>query len=302
MKDSKLKTYALALFAMFLWGSAFPVLKLTYESFNIAADDYYSKLLVAGIRFLMAGIIVFIYMYITKKEQVKYFKSNILFIIILGLVTTTINYVFFYIGVGNTSGVKSAIMQSASTFSTVILASVFLGEKFTNKKLLAVILGFLGVILSNLNKGFDLNFTLQGEGFMLISALSQSLGVMLVKRKKEPIPSMVLTSGQMLTGSVILLVLGIYGKNPNLTLELKGILLLLYSAMISSLAFTIWYYLLTKNPASEITMLRLFIPIFGTILSSIVLGESLTYYVVLGLIFVVLGVYVINKPTVRPRS
>ena len=83
MKDSKLKTYTLALFAMFLWGSAFPVLKLTYESFNIAANDYYSKLLVAGIRFLMAGIIVFIYMYFTKKEQVKYFKSNLFFIFVI---------------------------------------------------------------------------------------------------------------------------------------------------------------------------------------------------------------------------
>lgn len=302
MKDSKLKTYTLALFAMFLWGSAFPVLKLTYESFNIAANDYYSKLLVAGIRFLMAGIIVFIYMYFTKKEQVKYFKSNLFFIIIIGLLSTTINYVFFYIGVGNTTGVKSAIMQSVSTFSTVILASVLLNEKFTNKKLLAVILGFLGVVFANLNKGFDLGFSLQGEGFMLISSLSQSLGVILVKRRRNHIPSMVLTSGQMLFGSVILLVLGIYGASPNLTVDFKGILLILYSAMISSLAFTIWYYLLSKNPASEITMLRLFIPIFGTLLSSILLGESLTYYVVLGLIFVVLGVYVINKSTVKVKE
>ena len=50
--NKKIKTYALALLAMFLWGSAFPVVKLTYESFNILADDVANKMLIAGIRLL----------------------------------------------------------------------------------------------------------------------------------------------------------------------------------------------------------------------------------------------------------
>lgn len=300
-KDSKLKTYSLALLAMFLWGSAFPVLKLTYASFNIAADDYYSKILIAGIRFLISGILVFCFIYFTKKDDLKYFKGNLKFIIILGLISTTINYIFFYIGVGNTSGIKSSILQSTSTFLTVILAGIFLDEKLTATKILALILGFIGILVSNLDKGFDASFKFNGEGFLLIAALSQAFAVILVKKHKAYIPSTVLTAGQMLFGSIVLLAIGALGSTASLTVTGKGIILLLYSALISSLAFTIWYYLLNNNPASEITMLRLFIPIFGTILSALVLGESLTYYVLVGLIFVVFGVYVINKKPVTNR-
>ena len=41
----------LALFCMFLWGSAFPMIKLGYEALAISQDDFFGKLLFAGLRF-----------------------------------------------------------------------------------------------------------------------------------------------------------------------------------------------------------------------------------------------------------
>lgn len=295
MKDKKLKTIALALFAMALWGSAFPVLKLTYKYFNIAPNDYYTKILIAGIRFLLSGIFVSIYMFFTKKEDFKLFRPNIKFIILIGLLSTAINYILFYIGVGNTSGIKSAIFQSTSTFLSVIFASIFLSEKMTSNKVFALILGFIGIIVTNLNKDFDLSFKLTGEGFLLINAIFTATSFILVKKHGSKIPSMVLTSGQMLSGSLILLIIGIFGSQVQLEFNLAGTILVIYSGILSALAFTIWYNLLMENPASEISMLRLFIPIFGAVFSAIVLKEPLTVYSLLGLIFVVLGVYMINK-------
>lgn len=295
MKDNKVKTILLALFAMALWGSAFPVLKLTYKYFSIAADDYYSKILIAGIRFMLSGVFVTIYMYFTRKEDFKLFKPNIKFIVLIGLISTAINYILFYIGVGNTSGIKSAILQSTSTFLSVIFASLFLSEKMTLNKVYALILGFIGIVVTNLNKDFDLSLKLTGEGFLMINAIFTAISFVLVKKHGSKIPSMVLTSGQMLSGSIILLILGIFGSQNPLTVNLPGILLVIYSGILSALAFTIWYNLLIANPASEISMLRLFIPIFGAIFSAIILGEPLTIYTILGLLFVVSGVYMINK-------
>lgn len=295
MKDNKFKTIGLALIAMALWGSAFPVLKLTYKYFSIAADDYYSKILIAGIRFMLSGIFVLVYMYFTRKEDFKLFKPNWKFILLIGLISTAINYILFYIGVGNTSGIKSSILQSASTFLSVIFATLFLDEKMTFNKIFAIVLGFIGIIVTNLNKDFDMSFKLTGEGFLLFNAISMAVSFVLVKKYGSKIPSMVLTAGQMVSGSTILLIIGGLGTQHALNYSLPGSLLVIYSGVLSALAFTIWYNLLMANPASEISMLRLFIPIFGAIFSAIVLVEPLTIYALIGLIFVVLGVYMINK-------
>ena len=295
MKDSKLKTIALALFAMALWGSAFPVLKLTYKYFEIAQDDYASKILIAGIRFFFSGIFVLIYMAMKEKQSFKLFKPNLKFIILIGLISTAINYILFYIGVGNTTGIKSSILQSASTFLSVIFATMFLDEKLTSYKVVALILGFIGIIVSNLNKGFDLNMTFTGEGFLLLNAMSIAISFVIVKKYGKGIPSTVITAGQMISGSIILLIIGLIFQTASLNVNLPGVLLVAYSSVLSALAFTIWYYVLANNPASQMSMLRLFIPIFGAVFSAVVLGESLTIYSLFGLIFVVLGVYIINK-------
>ena len=46
---------AAAFFATFLWGSAFPSIKVGYSLMNIASGDSASQMLFAGIRFFFAG-------------------------------------------------------------------------------------------------------------------------------------------------------------------------------------------------------------------------------------------------------
>ena len=53
------KAVLAAIFCNILFGSAFPMIKLGYEFFSIS-EDVFSKILYAGIRFFIAGIIVFI--------------------------------------------------------------------------------------------------------------------------------------------------------------------------------------------------------------------------------------------------
>ena len=230
-----------------------------------------------------------------EKQSFKLFKPILKFIILIGLISTAINYILFYIGVGNTTGIKSSILQSASTFLSVIFATMFLDEKLTSYKVVALILGFIGIIVSNLNKGFDLNMTFTGEGFLLLNAMSIAISFVIVKKYGKGIPSTVITAGQMISGSIILLIIGLIFQKASLNVNLPGVLLVAYSSVLSALAFTIWYYVLANNPASQMSMLRLFIPIFGAVFSAIVLGEALTIYSLFGLIFVVLGVYIINK-------
>ena len=241
---------------------------------------------------------VFLIHRLIYKKRLPIRKEDLKYIATLGLIQTTIQYFFFYIGVANTSGIKSSILQSGSTFFTVIIAHfIYKEDRLNFNRILSLILGFSGVIVVNLGKDFDLNFKLIGEGFLLISAILSTIATIYAKnisnRKISPFAS---SGGQMLLGSIILLIVGKIGMGgESLNFTAKSFSLLLYSSFISTTAFTLWYMLLQYNSPGEISLYRLFIPIFGAILSVITLpGESFTINILLGLILVVAGILVLN--------
>lgn len=285
-----------ALIAMFLWGSAFPVLKLTNEELQIAQSDYYSKIYVAGLRFLLSGIIVFVLMLFVDKKSVPQLVSNLPFLFTLGLLSVSIAYFFFYIGVGNTSGMKSAILTSSSSFFVVIFSHFILkNEEINKKKIFAIFIGMIGIIILNIDKGFDFNFKWDGEFFIIVNSIVSALSTIYVKKYGTNISAFVKTAGQMLIGSIILIAVGYLGLSQRLIFTPNSVLLVFYASIISSVAFILWYYLLSEYKASEITFLRLFIPFFGTILSGILLNENLNISIFLGLLFVIIGIIVVNK-------
>ncbi|MDO5755226.1 MAG: DMT family transporter [Tissierellia bacterium] len=275
-----------ALFCMFLWGSAFPVLKLSYETLNIPAESYGPKLFYAGCRFFLAGILVLLYS-LFRRRKIKIKKGDGSWIILIGFLQIFLQYLFFYIGVGNTTGIKSSIIQAGSSFFTVILAHFFItGDHLTMNKITALILGFSGIIIANWSKGFGGGFSFNGEGFLLISTLISSFAGILVKRKGDLDP-FALTAGQMIIGSLFLLSTAMMTKNHNIIWTGKGIILLLYSGFLSATAFVLWYHLLLLHPIGELAVYRLFIPIFGALLSALFLPEErFTFQLLTGLILV----------------
>ena len=64
-----------SIFCTALWGSAFPCVKLGYELFNIGVDDTFSKILFAGWRFFLAGILVLLIATFMQKKFPKLKKG-----------------------------------------------------------------------------------------------------------------------------------------------------------------------------------------------------------------------------------
>lgn len=174
----------LAVISTALWGSAYPCVKSGYEIFQIAAEDIGSKILFAGYRFFLAGIMTFVFVWILKKRFPVPVRKMIPGILGLGVVQTTIQYIFFYIGVANTTGVKGSIISASNSFFTILLAHFFMkSEKLNIQKCVGCLLGFGGVILTNFSlSGWDTSFSIQGEGFLMISALAYSVASLWSKR------------------------------------------------------------------------------------------------------------------------
>ena len=296
-----LTTSLIAIFCNILWGTAFPVLKIVYADMGIVSSDLGGTITFISLRFLLAGILLFIFGLLIKAPLFKITKVQLALIFILGLFNTTLQYFFFNIGVNNTPGIKASILGQVGIFFSVILAHfVYKDDQLHIRKVLGLSLGFLGLILVNLNKGNEglLNFTLLGEGFMILSGIVSSLAMFMAKKIGKELPSIVYTSWQMIIGSLLLLFLGGFmgGDVTSLHFTPKSTLLFIYLALLSSVAFCLWYYILQYRKIGEIALYKFFVPVSGTLLTALfVPGEVLAPIYIVALILVSVGIIIVNK-------
>lgn len=268
----------LASFCALLWGSAYPAIKLGYELFAVGADDTPAKMAFAGLRFALAGLLVFLVRFAQRGEKqspksldTKQWGS----IVLLSLMQTTIHYYFFYIGVSYTSGAKSSILNASSVFFSALLAHFFYAnDRISTRKAVGILLGFLAVIIVNFESSLTLSFTFQGEGFIVIAALLHSMSSLYSKRMSKSIDPVLLTALQLFLGGTILLVIALLQGASFPKSGIAGFGLLVYMAGLSAAAFSLWTNLLKHNKVSSITIFNFLIPVFGTLLSALVLGES----------------------------
>ena len=215
MKKIFTKKINVALAAMLccaLWGSAFPVIKIGYNFLNIAGSDTSSQILFAGVRFFLAGFFTILlgsifadkFIVIKKKENWKN-------VAVLAVFQTVMQYVFFYIGLAHTTGSKSSILDSTSVFFAVLISClIFKQEKLTINKIIGCIIGFVGVVLINITSGSQVgSFAFNGEGFIILSALSYAFSSVLVSRYSKSESPVALSGYQFMLGGAVMILAGL---------------------------------------------------------------------------------------------
>ena len=258
-----------------LWGSAFPAIKNGYALFDIAADDIASKLVFAGYRFIFAGLVLLVIAAMGKKV-LRLDRRTLGQVTLLGLTQTSLQYVFFYIGLAFTTGVKSSIMNATGTFFSVLLAHyIYKNDRLSFNKVLGCCVGFAGVMVVNFgDRSLDFDFTLLGEGFIVIAAFVLSAASIYGKKVSQHIDSVVLTGYQLAIGGVALLLAGLAAGGALTHFTFKSTALMVYLIVLSSAAFSLWTILLKYNRVSTVTIFSFTIPVFGTLLSALFLDET----------------------------
>lgn len=312
MSKSKLSKTAvmvpLALLCCFLWGSAFPMVKTGYELFGVGENDTASQILFAGMRFALAGILVIIFgSAIAKKPLYPKTKSEVGHILILALFQTVLQYIAFYIGLAHTSGVKSSVLVSLNVFlSLIISAVVFKMEKLTVAKLLGVVVGFAGVVIINFEAGGFAGFSINGEGAIIFSAFAYSVSSVLIKKYSVSENPVMLSGWQFLVGGVVMIAGGLaFSGKVDTSLSIVNFAALLYLALISAVAYTVWGLLLKHNPVSKVAVIGFTNPIFGVLLSALFLGETSEAFSLknlVSLVFVCVGIYIVNAKLGKKKT
>jgi drug/metabolite transporter (DMT)-like permease len=288
-----------ALICCALWGRAFPCIKIGYGMMNIAGDDTASQILYAGYRFTLAGIMAIVIGSLINRKFLYPSKQAVKKVCVLSMFQTILQYLFFYIGLAHTNGTKASIITGMNVFVAIIVSSLlFRLEDLTTKKIIGCIVGFLGVIFVNISSGgIDMNFAFNGEGFIFLSTVSYAFSSVTLKKYSKTENTVMLSGWQFLVGGIVMSIAGLLMGGHLEGFNALAVLMLIYLAFISSVAYSLWSILLTYNPVSRVAVFGFMNPIIGFLLSAILLDEAGTIgiFTLIALILVCAGIYIVNS-------
>ncbi len=295
-------TFATALFCCVLWGSASPAIKIAYELFGISPDDTASRIMLAGARFFLAGIMTIGFGSILSKKLLIPAKESIKYIAILSLFQTIGQYFFFFMALAHITGVRGSIINASGNFFAILFAVyLFHFEKFSVRKFVGCIIGFAGIVMilggAKALSGVEA-ISFSGEGAMLLAALFYALSSCCIKifsRSENPVT---LSGYQFMLGGAVLYIIGACMGGSLMFGSTACVLNLVYMGFISAGAYTMWGVLLKHNPVSRVSILGFMNPVMGVLLSALFLGENqeaFSFTGIVALLLVVAGIIVVNR-------
>ena len=285
-----------ALTAAIAWGWAYPLIKLGFNEFGITTEMTGSKMLFAGIRFTISGLIILAISTLSKRSlQVRQAKDWG-YILLFALLNTTIHYACFYIGLSHSEGSRAAILNSLGVFILVLLACIFFkSDKLTIRKIIGCAIGFIGILTLNLNGDESGQFSWLGDGMIILNALCSACAGLMTRGLGKRVDVFVGTGYSLAIGGALLVIPGLLMNGTLPSITGAGIVILALLICISSLGFTLYNKLLSCNPVGKIAIFNSLIPVVGAITSCLCLHEPFYGKYVIAACMATFGIYIINK-------
>ncbi len=285
-----------ALTAAIAWGWAYPLIKLGFGEFGITGEMTGSKMLFAGIRFAISGLIALA----IARGKGKDFKvarpQNWWYLLAFALLNTTLHYAFFYIGLSHSEGARAAILNSLGVFLLVLLACLFFkSDRLTTRKIIGCAIGFAGILALNIGGGDSGKFTFWGDGMIILNTFCSASAGLMTRGLRTRVDVFVGTGYSLAIGGVLLVILGLMmgGTLPQVTV--MGAVILGLLIVISTLGFTLYNKLLSCNPVGKVAIFNSLIPVVGAITSCLCLDEPFYWKYIMAALLATGGVYIINK-------
>lgn len=316
-----------ALTAATVWGWAYPLIKLGFAEFAITPEALPtpdgatfgaqltgSKMLFAGVRFLISGLIILAIIALQSRRDKAVGRSAVSFalrsksawwfIIAYALMNTTLHYACFYFGLSHSAGSRAAILNSLSVFSVVILACIFFkSDKMTVRKVIGCIVGFAGILALNLGgdegtpslTAIESGEALLGDAMIIANALCSAFASLMTRGLGQRVNVVVGTGYSLAIGGALLILPGalLGGYFPQVTL--MGCVILVLLIGISTIGFTLYNKLLTCNPVGKVAIYNSLIPVIGAVTSCLCLREPFYWKYVIAGALAAGGIYIINR-------
>ena len=159
-RGKQAKAVFLTVLAGVLWGTSFPAIKIGL--------NYVNPYLFVFLRFLLASVLMFLILLITKKLTYPIKQKKL--ILFLG-VTNGVAYLSQYIGMNSTTAAKAALFVNLSVVWVALLSPKLHGETLGRRKILSVLAAVTGVVFVTTNLDFSMLSGGQLTGdFLLITS------------------------------------------------------------------------------------------------------------------------------------
>jgi len=292
-KLSNVQFFLMMMLAIVFWALAFPFIRIGL--------DKLSFINLTIMRFFVVCVTFLILIILKRNWFSKIYKKDIPSIFLLGFFGVMVyhfglNYGEQYI----TAGAASLIIATSPVY-IVILAAVFLKEKITFFKFLGIILALFGVIIISIlgKQGEKIQIqTAFAALAVLIAAIVSAFYTITGKKLLSRYNGISLTAYAILFGSIILVPLSIF--NSSLINEVSNMQSVTWFAVIflgvfsTVIGYGIWYMALEIKTASEISVYLYAIPVLSTMVSYILFKDAITIFFILGGIFVIIGIVIVN--------
>ncbi|WP_162160586.1 DMT family transporter [Paenibacillus gorillae] len=288
-----MKNIALGLLFTLLWSSAAIAIKLGLHATT--------PLLLANIRFLIAGALLFIYVYCVKRSYRMPRREEWRPLIILGTLNTTIYLGATSLALDKVSAGLFNLFVTVNPFLVALLSSVWLKRQITGKEWIGMLVAAIGLFIATWPALADSHFQLTGIMLVAAGMTAMALGSVYFKKANLELPGLVINTWQLVIGGVLSLPVTYFFERDKYVLHFDYYLAgsLFWLVFIISIAtMLLWFYLL-KQDAVRANNWLFMTPIFGFMLSAAILNEAVTTYDWIATAFVVTGLLVSGNIAVK---
>ena len=282
---------AAGLFAAFLCillGSNAVAIKLAFTGMGVFTT--------ASIRFAIAAGAIFLWARFTgrtiglKKGQIHQ--------VLIAAALFTAHLSLFYLGISKSNASRSTLLANLLPFFILFLAHFFIpGDRITGRKLSGILLGFGGVVVMFLeNKGVAAEFQ-TGDLIILLAVIIWSSSAIYLKRIISTfIPFQLVLYSTLFSVPFFFFEALLWDGTMVSRLDAPVIGSLLYQSLITaSFGFVAWNTMLQKYGAVSLHSFLFIMPIAGVAMGGLILGEPITFKILLALALIVSGILVVHR-------
>jgi len=282
-----LRDRLLALTIVLVWGVNFVVIKVGLDGMP--------PLLLAGLRF---AFVVFPAIFFVKRPNV-----SLRWLMAYGLTISFGQFalLFWALKVGLAAGLASLLLQ-AQAFITLAFGALLLKEKIRLHNMIAVTIAGGGIYLLAAAQGHAAtSLTLFTLVLIFGAATCWALGNITNKviMQKHQVPTMSLIIWSALVPAISFFIASFFVEGPELierslvNIEWHNVFSILYLSLLATIVgYGGWSYLLSRYQTSMVAPLSLLVPVFGLLSAWVLLGESLSFYQILGVIVIAFGLVI----------
>lgn len=287
----KLKEWAAFIALGLIWGSSFFWIKIALR--EIGPFTLVGFRLLAGGSLLLALIAI-------RRVALPRERRVWLMLILVAFTNIAAPFVLFSWGEQFTDSSVASIWNATVPLFTMLIAPLFLSdERITLNKTLGLLAGFAGVLLlvsRDLGQIGD-RASLIGQTAMLMAAISYAGGSIFVRRNLQGVTPMVKAAVTVIIADVMLWTAVSAVETPVQVpkLPMTWLAVVWLGILGSAVAFLLYFYLIQTVGATRATMVTYLMPVVGVILGVRFLNERLDGALVVGMLFVVLGIVIVNS-------